>query len=209
MKSRILGLALCIFALLITPTAWSAESTNAPKALVENTLNQIVAIVEKLPGDANRQERRANILDVMKQRFDFEEMSKRSLGAEWLKITPDQQAEFVKVFSDLLARTYINKVDELRRNMVTMKEQKLEGNKALVKTIVEYKKDKFPLDYKLIQQNNDWRVYDVIIENIGLVANYRNEFAGIIRKDKFPGLLEKLKTKNINADKASKEQAQS
>ena len=193
-----LFLTLLLFVAITPAVAQSAE--NGPKELVEQTVNQIVMLVEKHPGDTNREIRRAEILKVINERFDFEEMSKRSLGAEWQKITPEQQTEFVKVFSDLLARTYINKVDELRRDMVEIKEQKLEANKALVKTIVEYKKDKFPLDYKLLNQGS-WRVYDVIIENIGLVANYRNEFAGIIRKEKFSGLLERLKKKNLNADK--------
>jgi phospholipid transport system substrate-binding protein len=188
-----------LFGVAITP-AFAQNAEKGPRELVELTVNQIVDLVEKYPGDQNRSTRRAEILKVINERFDFEEMSKRSLGAEWQKITPEQQSEFVKVFSDLLARTYINKVDELRRNMVEIKEQKLEANKALVKTIVEYKKDKFPLDYKLLNQGS-WRVYDVIIENIGLVANYRNEFAGIIRKEKFTGLLDKLKKKNIDADK--------
>jgi phospholipid transport system substrate-binding protein len=188
-----------LFSMAVTPV-FAQNADKGPRELVELTVNQIVELVEKHPGDQNRATRRAEILKVINERFDFEEMSKRSLGAEWQKITADQQSEFVKVFSDLLARTYINKVDELRRNMVEIKEQKLEANKALVKTIVEYKKDKFPLDYKLLNQGN-WRVYDVIIENIGLVANYRNEFAGIIRKEKFPGLLERLKKKNIDADK--------
>jgi phospholipid transport system substrate-binding protein len=83
----------------------------------------------------------------------------------------------------------------LERNMVTIKDQKQRDNKAFVQTDVTYKGDTFGLDYKLIDRSGTWKVYDVIIENIGLVANYRNEFAGIMRKEKFSGLLSKLEKK--------------
>jgi phospholipid transport system substrate-binding protein len=80
--------------------------------------------------------------------------------------------------------------------MVKVESENVEPPKAVVKTIVISKGDTFPIDYKLIQkEGGSWQVYDVVIENIGLVANYRNEFSGIIRKDNFSGLMEKLRAK--------------
>jgi phospholipid transport system substrate-binding protein len=79
--------------------------------------------------------------------------------------------------------------------MVKVESENIESSKAVVKTVVLSKGDTFPIDYKLMLENGQWRVYDVVIENIGLVANYRNEFSGIIRKDKFPGLMERLRKK--------------
>ena len=79
--------------------------------------------------------------------------------------------------------------------MVKVESEQVEGPKAVVKTVVLSQGDTFPIDYKMMYRDNGWRVYDVVIENIGLVANYRNEFSGIIRKDKFSGLMEKLRAK--------------
>ena len=79
--------------------------------------------------------------------------------------------------------------------MVEIKNTQVKDPKALVKTIVNYKGDTFPLDYRMLNRDGSWKVYDVVIENIGLVSNYRNEFAGIIRKKKFSGLMEMLKKK--------------
>ena len=122
-------------------------------------------------------------------------MSRRSLGSNWTEITPAEQKDFTTVFSELLARTYLSKIETVKPGMVKVESEQVEGPKAVVKTVVLSQGDTFPIDYKMMYRDNGWRVYDVVIENIGLVANYRNEFSGIIRKDKFSGLMEKLRAK--------------
>lgn len=162
---------------------------------IQDTLNKLVDVAEEYPGEDHQVARRAAMRKIIEPRFDFEEMAKRSLGVQWKSISESEQTRFVEVFSELLATTYLGKIDMLERNMVEIKEQKQRENKAFVQTDVTYKGDTFGLDYKLIDRNGIWKVYDVIIENIGLVANYRNEFAGIMRKEKFAGLLERLEKK--------------
>ena len=125
-------------------------------------------------------------------------MAKRSLGPEWSKITPEQQADFVKVFSDLLAKTYMNRVEKVTRDMVKVENENLDFPKSVVKSKVTANGSIFPLDYRLQNVNGTWKVYDVIIENIGLVANYRNEFAGIIRSSGFEGLMDGLRKKTAS-----------
>jgi phospholipid transport system substrate-binding protein len=123
-------------------------------------------------------------------------MSRRSLGPNWNEITADEQREFTQVFSELLARTYLSKIETVKPGMVKVESESVETQKAVVKTVVISKGDTFPIDYKLmVGTTGTWQVYDVVIENIGLVANYRNEFSGIIRKDKFSGLMERLRNK--------------
>ena len=123
-------------------------------------------------------------------------MSKRSLGPTWNLVTPAEQEEFVKVFSELLAKTYLARIEFIEPNTVKIESEQVTEPKALVKTMIHHKGDIFPLDYKLVNVDKVWRVYDVVIENIGLVANYRNEFAGIIRKEEFSGLMRRLKEKS-------------
>lgn len=180
------------------PAASSAATADATSAIdqVRNTIDQVVKIVESLPGESNLSARRKQLRTLLDTRFDFEEMSKRSLGTYWKERTPAEQQEFVSLFSDLLAKTYLVRIEEVKSGMVRIKGENTDGTRATVKTSVQSKGDTFPIDYKLINQKGNWRVYDVVIENIGLVSNYRNEFAGIIRKDGFAGLIQRLKDKN-------------
>ncbi len=162
---------------------------------VKSTVDRVVQVTEALPGDEKREERRKQLREIVTERFDFNEMAKRSLGAEWAKITPEQQTDFVKAFSDLLAKTYLNRIEKATRDTVKVENENLDFPKSVVKTKVTSDGSVFPIDYRLQNVNGDWKVYDVIIENIGLVANYRNEFAGIIRSSGFDSLLESLRKK--------------
>jgi phospholipid transport system substrate-binding protein len=171
------------------------EEQASAKAQVTSTIDEVVRIVESLPGDNNRSERRTKLRQVIDARFDFDEMSKRSLGTNWAARTPAEQKEFISLFSDLLARTYLNRIEEVESGMVKIVSENGDDKKATVKTKILLKDESFPIDYKLLNEGGNWRVYDVVIENIGLVANYRNEFAGIIRKEEFSGLIKRLKEK--------------
>ena len=179
----------------------SVNTAKSPKEEVRITVDKIVSTVKEYPGASNTENRRAKLREIINPRFDFDEMSKRSLGPEWNNITEQERAEFVRTFSNLLAKTYLNRIETVEPGMVKIDGESIEPAegatpaRALVRTSVNKNGDVFPLHYRLIFKDNDWKVYDVIVENIGLVGNYRNEFAGIIRKDKFSGLLTKLKDK--------------
>jgi phospholipid transport system substrate-binding protein len=171
------------------------QKESAPIEEVRLTLQKILEVVEKYPGKEQEKTRREKLREVINPGFDFREMSQRSLGALWRERSTAEQEDFVTVFSDLLAKTYLAKVELVKRDTVTVEKEEVDSGKALVKTIITYNGDKFPLDYKMTNRTGSWKVYDVVVENIGLVANYRNEFAGIIRKDGFPGLMVQLREK--------------
>ena len=174
----------------------AAEVGGSARDQIQTTIDSVVKIVETNPGADHREQRRAELRKLLDQRFDFEEMSKRSLGTHWTARTPQERTEFVSLFSELLAKTYLGRIEEVKSGMVKIGDEISDGKRSTVKTKVKGDRDTFPIDYKLHNLNGEWRVYDVIIENIGLVSNYRNEFAGIIRKDEFAGLIQKLKEKN-------------
>ena len=192
MITRLSTIALSLLAFVSTAVA---ETTPSPRADMDKTINDIITIVEANPGDSIKVERREKLRALINPRFNFNEMSRRALGPNWNEITPQEQQEFTEVFSDLLARTYLSKIETVKKGMVSVVSESVELPKALVKTTVVSKGDTFPIDYKLIFEDGRWQVYDVVVENIGLVANYRNEFSGIMRKDKFSGLLARLKQK--------------
>ena len=177
----------------------SLAFAETPKDVITSTVDSLVSIVEKNPGPANLTKRRDLMYQVISPRFDFAEMSKSSLGRFWLECTPQEQDEFVKVFSELLAKTYLDRIDSIEKDVVKVNSERVNKNRGLVKTTVNYKGDIFPIDYRRVEKDGQWKVYDVVIENIGLVNNYRNEFSGIIRKEKFSGLMIRLKGKLAKA----------
>lgn len=172
-----------------------AQTDLPPLKKVETTIDQIIKIVEALPGDDKKVERRKQLRELINPVFNFDEMARRSLGTNWTEATPEEQKEFTEVFSDLLARTYLSKIETVKPGMVKVTKESVDTKYATVETTVTNKGDTFPLIYRLQNDSGVWRVFDVKIENIGLVANYRNEFAGIIRKEKISGLIQKLKDK--------------
>ena len=195
-SSPVAALLLCFFVVVagLADTA-RAGSGQSPLAEIKDTIDQILKVVAQYPGKENVAQRRAKLRDLINPRFDFREMSQRCLGAAWNDRTDQEREEFISVFSDLLARTYLSKIETVKPGMVDINSETVEAPKALVRTTVKNNNDTFPIDYKLLNEDGQWRVYDVIIENIGLVSNYRNEFAGIIRKEKFEGLMERLREK--------------
>ncbi|MFO0416131.1 MAG: phospholipid-binding protein MlaC [Pseudomonadota bacterium] len=184
-----------LVAVLIAASTALANTGSSPKAEMQKTIDDIIVIAGAHQGDGEKSVRRQKLRDLINPKFNFAEMSKRSLGAKWNELNPEQQSEFTTVFSELLARTYLSKIETVKPGMVKVESEQVEEPRAVVKTVVISQGDTFPIDYKLTHQNNTWQVYDVVIENIGLVANYRNEFSGIIRKDGFNGLMDKLRKK--------------
>jgi phospholipid transport system substrate-binding protein len=192
---RLLTSLAVVFTSIAWQTAWANPVTSSPKAEMQKTIDDIIAIAGTYPEDAQKTVRREKLRVLINPKFNFSEMAKRSLGPNWNEISADEQKDFTNVFSELLARTYLSKIETVKPGMVDVKSEQVELPRAVVKTVVTSKGDHFPIDYKLTYQNNTWQVYDVVIENIGLVANYRNEFSGIIRKEKFAGLMERLRKK--------------
>ena len=124
--------------------------------------------------------------------------SRASLSSNWKKADKDQQKEFVELFSSLLFDTYVKRIKENVGNAdveVTGLSRNKKGNKAILKTKVDTGKESASIFYRMKAEKNTWQVYDVVIENVGLVSNYRNEFSGIIRKRKIEGLLQNLRDK--------------
>lgn len=208
MRKLVLCSALFLFSAVVVGGGSSPvvaeQDAVSPRGEMQTTLDSLVSIVTEYKGDSNQKVRRDKMRQVIEPKFNFEEMAKRSLGVKWKSITQKERDEFVDLFSELLARTYLGRIEKVEKNMVEIKSETLKLPRALVKTVVTFEGDNFPIDYKLLYEaNSGWQVYDVIIENIGLVSNYRSEFAGIIRKEDFSGLLSRLREKNAKAKKSA------
>lgn len=186
--------SLSFFAFL--PHCIAAEAETAAGKTVKAAVEEVQKTVADSQGKISDTELDAKLREIIEPVFDFREMSRRSLGANWKKASEAQQKEFVELFSDLLAKNYLKKI---RENAVDsgleFAGEKTKGKKAMVKTTVLYNGDTASINYRLREQSGAWKVYDVVIENIGLVSNYRSEFAGIVKKSGVSGLITKLKEK--------------
>lgn len=186
-----------------SPESSFAESVG-PSVDVKTTIETVQSTMKAEKGKPEDQVD-AKLKDIILPMFNFEEMAKRSLGAAWNKATPAEQKEFVDLFSDLLARTYLKKIKKNAEESVLLRiSDSVDGNTAMVKSKMKSGEDEIEIDYRMSQDGGRWRVYDVVIENVGLVNNYRNEFPGIVRNEGFQGLIKRLKEKKAQNAESKK-----
>lgn len=172
-----------------------AEQTESAE-LVERTVAKVQKVVEEKSGNTPPEKLDTILKDLITPVFDFEEMSKRCLGTNWKTASPDQQKEFQKLFSNLLAKNYIKQIREKAKgSKFKILGAQEASEKATVQTMVTTDAGDLKIDYRLYNKPGNWKIYDVIIENIGLVSNYRSEFSDIVSKEGVSGLIEKLRNK--------------
>lgn len=197
---RVFAINVFLFFLFSLP-AGSAYA-GVPTDQVKQTVDKVLDILKnkELKKPANEKKRRAEIRKVVSERFDFEEMAKRSLGIYWRKRTPEERKEFVSLYTDLIERTYIKKIEAYTDEKITYAGEKIDGNYAVVDTKVITKKNiEIPIDYRLLNENGQWMAYDVVIEGVSLINNYRNQFSSIIHEKSYEELVKKLKKKEEQA----------
>ena len=185
-----------IQAVLFLGTLQAAEMGTATKA-VKQTIDQVLAILEdpELKRPDRTVERRAKLEEVIGKRFDYKEMGKRTLASHWKKLDSSQREEFVSLFQSFLSNSYAGNIDGYSGQKVEYIKERHKGNFAEVQTKVVSSKGELPLDYRLLNENGDYRVYDVVIDGVSLVKNYRGQFSRIIKTSSYDGLIEKLRTK--------------
>ena len=190
-------LTLEMLVLLSAGTGIAGEANDQLKQSVD----KVLAILNDptLKGTGNSQERRQKVKEVIYARFDFNEMAKRSLGPQWQKRSPEEQKEFVELFTSLLEYSYIENIDSYNGEKIRFVNQRQDKDFAEVNTkLINNKGQEFSLDYRLKNENGDWKVIDVVIENISLVNNYRAQFNRLLGKSSFAELLDTMKQKKLS-----------
>src|SRR5262245_42758189 len=168
---------------------------------VRQTADRVQAILQdsQLKGPAKEKERREKIRQILAVRFDYNEMAKRSFGSHWQRGSADEQQQFVKLFTDLLERSYSGQIESYDGEKIIYGRESVSDNQADVDTkIITKKGEEISVNYKLQNSGGDWKVYDVVIENISLVNNYRSQFNRILAKESFGELLERLRSKSVD-----------
>ena len=189
-------LALLIAAITSTVSQASAGlPTDQIKATVEKA--QMVLRDPRLKSPAKQGERREQLKQVLFTRFNFTEMAKRSLGPNWSRRTPQEQEEFVRLFTEVLERTYGDIIESYSEEKILYIAEKVDGAFADVNSkVVTARGEEYSINYRVQLFGNEWKVYDVVAENISLVNNYRSQFNRVIAKSSYEELVRRLRDKN-------------
>ncbi len=190
------SVVLCLlFFYILIPSSISAGD---PTDQIRTTVGNLLAIL-KSPypeSEAKKKDRRKQLRQVIYSRFDFTEMAKRSLGRHWRRRTSEEHEEFVDLFTDLLERAYLNRIESYNDEKFVYLRENLDGNYAEVKSrIVTHQGEEYSFNYKTHLLNGEWRIYDVVVENISLVNNYRSQFNRVITNSSYEELIRRLKEK--------------
>jgi phospholipid transport system substrate-binding protein len=192
----IIGAILLVwFFCLLFPAASRADS---PTEQVRATVDKVLVIVRAAnpKSAAQADDQRGQLIKVIYPRFDFLEMAKRSLGPHWARQTPEDQLEFVRVFAALMGRAYAANIESYTSQNVLYTRESLEQNYAQVDTkIVGDRQATVSINYKLHSVGNEWRIYDLVIEDISVVNNYRSQFHRVIANSSYEELVRRLKSK--------------
>ena len=170
----------------------------APTDAVDKTVNQVLDVVRdpKLKGPNAKQAKKEKLRVIYKDMFDEIEFSRRTLTRNWNKLTPDQRKEFVNLFEQVLEKAYLDKIlDYSDEKIVFYKEDAISDKQVEVHSKVVTSSKEIPMVYRMINKDGKWRVYDVVIENISLVQNYRTQFNDILANNSTEYLLETLRKK--------------
>jgi len=193
MRRKAVALALIVF--LMVPFYVHA---GPPLDAVKSQINKILDVLRNpsLKGEAGKKVKREKIRGVSENMFDYSELSRRTLGQNWNKLNAGQQKEFIGLYKKLLEDAYADKIiNYTDEKVVFNKDSSLTEKTAEVQTTIMTKKADIPINYRVILKGSEWKVYDVVIEGVSLVSNYRNQFSEILASKSPDGLIDALRKK--------------
>ena len=182
---------LILIFLFISPSAAFCER---PVDQLKKAIDQVIDILkDPAYAGSTRESRHKKIMTIINNIFDFKEMAKRILARNWNRFTSQEQKEFSALFGEFLSENYLGKIQKEFKGekVVYLGEEILTAEKASIKTKIIRSNVEIPVDYSMLLRDNTWRVYDVKIENVSLLKNYRSQFSEILLK-KTPSQLIKL-----------------
>jgi phospholipid transport system substrate-binding protein len=192
---RIIAIALLLLPLWLRP---GAAAGGVPTEQIKATVDRALVVLKdpRFKPVAKTKERRDQLKQILFARFDFTEMARRALGANWRRRTTQEQEEFVRLFTDLLERAYADTIESYTDEKIIYVGEKLDGSYAEVNSkILTSKGQEFTIDYKTRVAGGEWKVYDVVVENISMVNNFRSQFNRVINNSSYEELVRRLKEK--------------
>jgi len=179
--------------------AWAGQPTDQLRAYTEHVLKVLQNPALSLP------ERREAVKHLAEEVFEVSETAKRALGQHWLQRTPAEREEFVKLFANLLEQTYISRIDDFGGEKLRYVSEQIDGNRAVVRARITTKTGtEVPVESRLLHKESRWLIYDILVENLSLISNYRSQFDRVIRTTSYEELVSRLKSRGeLLSDKAT------
>ena len=169
-----------------------------PTEQLRGAIDRVLEVLDDpaLKEPARAADRHRAVRQIADEMFDFEETARRAMAQHWRSLTPAQQREFVDVFSDLLEHAYMSKIELYSGEKIQYPGERVEGDVATVSTRIITKKGvEVPIDYRMLKRGECWRIYDVSIEGVSLVANYRTQFNSVVRTSSYDELLRRMRSR--------------
>lgn len=202
--------ALLLFLVVLTHSivfGSPSQVSETPIEVVRSTLTNVFRILEDetLKDPAKLIPRRHMLEEVIATHFDYTEMSKRALAAHWVPLTAGERTEFVELFKSFLSDRYAEKIEAYSGQQVFYLSERIEKNDyAEVRTELRSTKIDVPMDYRLHRKDGTWHAYDLVVDGVSLVKNYRSQFEKIIRSDSYQELVRRLRARTVGEDKKKK-----
>jgi phospholipid transport system substrate-binding protein len=199
---RVVFSGLALFGLVISGVH-ATDSPETPTAVVRATLSEMFRILEDetLKQPSQHPVRRKMLEAVVAGRFDYREISKRTLTVQWKALSEPERNEFMTLFRSFLTDRYADKIEGYAGEQVQYLSERLEGSYAEVRTKLVSSKTEIPMDYRLLLKGEQWYAYDIVIDGVSLVKNYRSQFEKIIYGDSYDELVRRLRTRTVGDDK--------
>jgi len=186
---------------LMVAGAAVASPVTGPREAVESAIVQVLSVIQD--GEVNGKavtDRRAEVRRIARELFDYDEMTRRTLSRHWSQRTADEQAEFVALFSDLLERSYVSRIEAYAGEKITFVGEAIDGSFATVRSkVVTQRRSETVLDYRMHVREGRWRVYDVLIDGVSFVSTYRSQFDRVIQAESYGSLVERLRKRNFES----------
>ena len=205
-QNKLVPVVLVVFLTILFLGSGIFAATNAgPMEQLQKSVDELLRILQsqELQNPDKKTERKQLIDKATNEIFDFREMARSSLGQTWDTLTSEEQDQFVGLFTRLIEQRYKGKLDAYDNQKIIYKKEIIKGKKALINTAVVDKDLEILIDYRLKENQGKWLVYDLKIENVSLIVNYRRDFDSIVRKEQFAGLVEKISKQLEKSDTAN------
>jgi phospholipid transport system substrate-binding protein len=178
-----------------------ASPVTGPREAVESAIVRVLSVIQD--GEVNGKavtDRRAEVRRIARELFDYDEMTRRTLSRHWSQRTADEQAEFVALFSDLLERSYVSRIEAYADEKITFVGESIDGGFATVRSkVVTQRRSETVLDYRMHVRDGRWQVYDVLIDGVSFVSTYRSQFDRVIQAESYGSLVERLRKRNFES----------
>jgi phospholipid transport system substrate-binding protein len=186
-----------------------AAPVASPRDVVKSAVNRVITALQTADRDAGEgspgkrlalEQQRAEIRRVAAELFDFEDISRRALSRYWASRSREEHAEFVRLFTDLLERSYIGRIEAYSGEKIVYLGETVDGQFATVRSkVITRRNTETPLDYRLHLRDGHWKVYDLLIDHVSFVSTYRSEFTRIMQRESYAALIDRLRKQSVDA----------